>query len=181
MRHLIILSGNSLKNKAWGEAVLKHYGPRFDSIYLELYDHWESGEANINFENEEAKISQHVATIPLGTEITIMAKSAGSLLALLAISHGTVMPARCVFFGIPLDLAAGNLFDSNWSVLKSFKIPATAFHNIADPTTSYDFTKTTLANLAPHINLITTHEPDHWYADFTTYDKNLHFLTEKSK
>jgi hypothetical protein len=93
----------------------------------------------------------------------------------MAIYHGSITPAQCVFFGIPFDLASDNLFKNDWTPISSFTIPATAFHNIDDPTTSYEFTKTTLAIHAPSINLVTTHEPDHWYADFTTYDHHLSF------
>lgn len=175
MRYLIILSGNSLKNKAWGEAVLAHYGEQFDSAYLQNYTHWDSGEPSIDFAVEETKLAEHVSSLSSGTEITLMAKSAGSLLAFLAIDNKIVTPVRCIFLGIPFDLASDNLFKNNWNAIDSFTIPAVAFHNIADPTTSYDFTKATLEKHASHITLITTQESDHWYADFTTYDQHLKF------
>ena len=169
MRHLVILSGNSLKNKAWGEAALEHFGPKFDSSFMLQYDHWDSGEASLDFAKEEAKLRAHVNSLPTGTEVTLMAKSAGSLLVFLASYHQAVTPVRCVFFGIPFDLAATGLFLNDWSPVKNFTVPATAFHNVADPTTSYEFTKSTLKQYAPHITLVTTHEADHWYGDFTTY------------
>jgi hypothetical protein len=179
MRHLIVLSGNSLKNKAWGELMLAEYGPQFDTSYMLEYDHWASGEGNINFEVEEAKLRDYVASLGDTTEVTVFAKSAGSLLAFLAIHHGAVTPARVAFFGIPFDLAATELFKDNWGAVDAFKLPAIAFHNVEDPTTSYEFTKATLAAHAPHIKLITTHEADHWYGDTQTYKKSLDsFLTK---
>lgn len=173
MRHLIVLPGNSVKNKAWGELMIQHYSHQFDSVYLALYDHWESCEENINFAREEEKIREYVSSLAPGSEVTVFAKSVGSLLAFLSISHGAVLPVRCVFFGIPFDLAVNKLFTDSWAPVDSFTVPAIAFHNIEDPTTSYEFTKTALAEHAPHIKLITTHEADHWYGDVATYDQNI--------
>ena len=170
MRHLIVFPGNSIKNKAWGELMLEHFSGQFDSAFMLSFDHWESGEANIDFEREEEKIRQHVATLPSGTEITLFAKSVGSLLAFLSINNGALMPTRCVFFGIPFDLAAEKLFKESWEPVDSFAIPAIAFHNVEDPTTRYEFAKATLAAHAPQIKLVTTHESDHWYGDTATYE-----------
>ncbi len=178
MRHLIVLPGNSQKNKAWGELILTEYAAQFDSAFMLEYDHWESGEANINFTREEEKLCAHTATLPAGTEIVLMAKSAGSLLAFLAIHHGAITPNYCVFFGIPFDLAADNLFKDNWSPVDSFAIKAVAFHNLADPTTSYEFTKSMLEVHAPRITLIATNEADHWYGDTVTYNPSITSLLQ---
>jgi hypothetical protein len=130
MRHLIILPGNSLKNKAWGEAVLAHYKTKFDSVYLQHYSHWDGGEANINFETEEAKLKTHVAELSADVAITLVAKSAGSLLAFMAIYHGIITPAHCVFFGIPFDLAANN---GGWQWSSSSGCDAQPYFRIFNP------------------------------------------------
>lgn len=170
MRHLIILPGNSLKNKAWGELIASHYGLHFNSVLMMEYDHWESGEANINFKLEAEKIAAHVATLPVGVEIILFAKSAGSLLALLVLQQKMFVPIRVVFFGMPLDLAADNLFKDSWSAISELTVPTISFHNIEDPTTSYAFTKLILESQNPAITLISTQEQDHWYGDVETYD-----------
>lgn len=173
MRHLIVFPGNSIKNKVWGELMLKHFGGRFDSAFMPSYDHWESGEVSIDFQREEEKIRQHVATLPSETQITILAKSVGSLLAFMSIAHGVITPIRCVFFGIPFDVASGTLFKESWESIDSFKVPATVFHNVEDPTASYEFTKTTLTSHVPHVKFVTTYEADHWYGDVAIYEKSL--------
>ena len=170
MRHLIILSGNSLKNKAWGEVILEHYTTQFDSSFMLPYDHWVSGEPTIDFAKEEVRLKKHVESLALDTEIILFAKSAGSLLALLSMHHGILNPTQVVFFGMPLDLAAENLFKDSWTPLSELTTPAIAFHNIADPTTSYEFTKSILATYNPNNILFTTHEADPWYVDFKTCD-----------
>lgn len=173
MRHLIVLSGNSLKNKAWGELIQEHYAPQYDSSFMLEYDHWMSGEPNIDFAKEEAKLQAHVDGLSSDTEIILFAKSAGSLLALLTIHHGILKPTQVVFFGMPLDLAADNLFKDSWAPLVELNVPAMAFHNEFDPTTSYEFTKSMLAIHNPGIRFITTNESDHWYGDVVTYDRFL--------
>ncbi len=159
--------------------MMEHYADQFDSSFMLGYDHWTSGEGSINFAAEEAKLSAHVATLPAGTEIILFAKSAGSLLAFLSIYHGALVPAKCVFFGIPFDLAATDLFKSDWSAVDTFSIPAIAFHNVGDPTTSYEFTKATLSTHASQIELITTNESDHWYGDLTTYTPAISIYLQK--
>ena len=174
MRHILILPGNSSKNLAWEELMLSTFGGLFDSAYLHSYSHWKSGNANIDFVAEEAALKAHIRTLPAGAEVVIFAKSAGSLLAFQIIHHGVVVPAQCVFFGIPFDLAADDIFKQSWEAIDTFATPATAFHNLHDPTTSYDYTASILAAHAPHITLITTTELDHWYGDVDTY---RNFLT----
>jgi hypothetical protein len=173
MNQLIVLPGNSIKNKAWGELMLEKYGSKFDSSWMLSYDHWDNGETNIDFECEEKKIHQYVSSLPTDAKITIFAKSAGSLLAFLAIYHHIIIPARCVFFGIPFDLAANNHFKDSWEPVKTFKVSAIAFHNVDDPTAGYEFTKNALAKYSPHTTLITTYEADHWYGDTETYNQNI--------
>ena len=173
MSHLIILPGNSLKNRAWGESVLEHYAPQFDSAHMLNYSHWESGDKNINFLIEQNKLLAHAATLPTGTEIIIFAKSAGSLLAFKAVGAGAITPTKCIFFGIPFDLAAADIFKDAWDVVDTFLLPTLAFHNVEDPTTSYEFTKTTLDSHAPAVTFITTHEANHWYGDFVKYDEHI--------
>lgn len=167
------MPGNSLKNKAWGELILEHYAPQFDSSFMLEYDHWINGEQNIDFTQEAKKLKSHVDVLSPDAEIILFAKSAGSLLALQTLHDGILKPLQVVFFGMPLDLAADNLFKDSWAPLSELEVPAIAFHNVADPTTSYEFTKSMLATHNPNITLITSHETDHWYGDLQTYDQYI--------
>ena len=173
MSHLIILPGNSVKNKSWGELILAEYGLHFDTAFMLEYDHWTSGGPNINFVVEEVKLVAYVSSLPPFAEIVVFAKSAGSLLAFTAIEHAVVKPVKCIFFGIPFDMAAENLFADNWDAIDNFKIPAIAFHSTNDPTTKYEFTRDTLLAHNLNITLITTEESDHWYGDTLTYNRSI--------
>ena len=153
--------------------ILAEYGPRFETEFMLDYDHWTSGEPNINFAREETKLAAYVSSLPPYAEIVLFAKSAGSLLAFIAIAHGVLKPMKCIFFGIPFDMAAKDLCKDSWSVIDTFTIPAIAFHNTNDPTTSYEVAKQTLAEHAPTISLVTTDESDHWYGDTLTYNRSI--------
>lgn len=173
MKHLLILPGNSSKNKAWGELMLLNYGGGYDSAFILEYEHWQTGAELINFTLEESRLSEHVATLSPGMEITVCAKSAGSILTFLAVESGVLKPVECFFFGIPFDYAAGDVFRVNWTAVESFSVSATAFHNENDPTAAYEFTKQILETKAPHIKLITTPDANHAYDRTDIYDEYL--------
>ncbi len=173
MKELIILPGNSVKNRTWGEVMRDHYGPHFDSVHLQNYEHWETGAPIIDFDVELVKLRERTTPLFAETETVVMAKSAGTLLALVAMREGILRPSKCAFFGIPFDLAAEGLFKDDWSAVANFKVPALAFHNEHDPTADYRYTMATLAQYAPHVQLIATPEEDHWYGNTALYDTYL--------
>ncbi len=180
LKHLIILPGNSVKNRTWGEVMRDHYGPQFASVTLLEYDHWETGVPQIDFDVELEKLQERTIPLFAHDEVVVMAKSAGSLLTFVAVRDGVLTPKKCIFFGIPFDLAAKDLFKDDWSPVSTFTMPAIAFHNEADPTADYRYTAATLAQYAPGITLITTNESDHWYGDTKTYDAPIKsFLSTK--
>jgi hypothetical protein len=179
MKHLIVLPGNGIQNQSWGIRMASHYGEYFDSIHIAEYEHWKTGESNINLALEEEKLREHVATLPKETQITVLAKSAGSILTFLAVQSGVINPTYCVFFGIPMDWAAVDIFSGNWTVLIPFTCSAIAFHNEHDPTASYEYTKKIVENYLPKVSFITTQGEDHYYDDYILYDKYLLTMFQK--
>ena len=170
MKKLIVLPGNSVSNQAWGEAAAEYFGDWFREVYLQYYDHWESGEANINLESELVKLKEVVIKDDVETEYVIVAKSIGSILALLAIHLEIINPEKCVFFGMPLDLAAADIFKDNWSALSDLKVPTLSFHNEADPTANFHFTKNILTAHAPAIKLVARSGNNHNYDEFAEFE-----------
>ena len=183
MQHLLVLPGNSVENRTWGEVILNHYGPRFGSARMISYEHWEIGAPLIDFDVELVKLRE-LQTAPLfdADELVVMAKSAGSLLAMVATDEGVIKPSQAIFFGIPFDLAARDIFKDDWSAVDNFSVPTVAFHNQHDPTADYRFTTAILAEHAPHIKLVTTTEDNHWYGAIDTYDPHItQFLGSEAK
>lgn len=173
MQQLIILPGNSVQNRTWGEVMRDHYGPHFAAVHLAEYDHWESGAPMIDFDAELKKLSERDTPLFENSELVVMAKSAGALLAFVAIAEGILAPTKCIFFGIPFDLAAKDLFKDDWDAVSTLSVPSLIFHNQSDPTADYRFTAATVAQYLPSATFITTHESDHWYGDTKTYDPSI--------
>jgi hypothetical protein len=172
MKNLLVLAGGSERNRAWGEACVLAYRDWFDMTFFPQYDHWATGEKNLDFPIELQKIKDTVVGAGAGTWYVI-AKSIGSVLATKAIANGLVAPERCVFFGMPLNLVADSVFAGDFSLLRSLTMPVFAYHNDQDPTANYEFTKATLATEAPGVHLQTLVGDNHDYLDFATYEPEI--------
>ncbi len=168
MKNLLVLAGGSERNRAWGEACAEAYRGWFDMTFFPHYDHWVSGEKNLDFPAELQKIKDTVAGAGAG-EWYIVAKSIGSVLATKAIAEGIITPTRCVFFGMPLNLVADSVFGGDFSPLRALTMPVLAYHNDQDPTALHEFTTTTLAAHAPLVRVETLSGNNHDYLDFQTY------------
>jgi hypothetical protein len=173
MKKLIVLSGNSAKNQAWGEGVVEHFSAGFDDAYMQYYDHWQSGEVNINLDAELSKLKLALASDDATVEYFIFAKSIGSLMALKAVEQQIITPTKCVFFGMPLDYALTDLFKTDLAPLASFAVPAIAFHNQFDPTANYEIAQNALEKYLPSIELITLPGDNHNYTEFSDYEVNI--------
>jgi len=175
MKKLLVLSGNSVHNREWGETCAEFFRSDFDRVYFLHYDHWTSGEPLINFATELDKINEIVVGSGEQNDWYIFAKSIGTVLTMTAVLQVIIRPEKCVFFGMPLGLSA---YD-DWSFLSEFSRPTIAFHNTKDPTAPYDETIKKLSELAPTTIVLKTREGDtHDYLDFASYNPEIQtFLT----
>jgi len=94
--NLLILPGNSIKNKAWAETVEDSVKELFDSTVVQNYDHWKAGKENIFFGQELEKLAK---TVEFWAEYVILAKSVGVRLALETVNSGKAKPQRTIFIG----------------------------------------------------------------------------------
>lgn len=168
MKKLLVLAGNSFRNREWGEQCAEFFRADFDMVFYLHYDHWSTGEKNIDLEIELEKLKETVEGVGEKGDWYIFAKSIGSVLALMAVEQGILSPEKCVFFGMPLAIAERDV-TKDWSYLSDLKVPALAFHNDQDPTANYGFTKEKLAEIAPTITLRTLQGDTHDYLDFALY------------
>lgn len=174
MKKLLVLPGNSQKNKVWGEACANHFLDWFDVVYVQNYNHWSTGEQRIDFDSEIEKIDITVTdNQDEEGDWYVFAKSVGSLLALEAYKEGAIEPEKTVFFGMPLDMAAKDIYAKDWSSLKEFIVPSIAFHNKKDPTTSHDFTVAKLKDYGSEFTIVSTEGDTHDYLDFAEYEPYL--------
>lgn len=173
MKKLLVLAGGSERNRVWGEGCVEAYQGWFDATFFSQYNHWATGEKNLDFPTELQKIKETVAGSGAEGEWYIIAKSIGSVLATKAIAEGLITPARCVFFGMPLNLVADSVFTGDFSPLSALAMPTVAYHNEKDPTANYEFTVSTLAAHAPLVTVRSLPGDTHDYLDFATYASDI--------
>jgi predicted alpha/beta hydrolase family esterase len=173
MKKLLILPGNSPRNQAWGEAAAEFFSGQFDEIYLQLYNHWETGEKVIDVPDELDKILATVENDGPDDEWYVCAKSVGSLVALIAVQEEIIQPIKCIFFGMPLDTAAEELFKDDWSALTDFAVPTLVFHNDNDPVANFAFTKNEVESLGEEFIFKALTGDTHDYLDFANYEADI--------
>lgn len=97
MKKLLVLAGGSKRNQAWGEACAEYFKNQFDLTCFIRYDHWETGEPNIDFAVELEKVAITAEGAGEKGDWYIFAKSIGSILALKAVAAGAVEPKNASF------------------------------------------------------------------------------------
>lgn len=172
MKKLLVLAGGSARNQAWGEGCVAAYGAWFDEVVFLHYNHWSTGEKNVDFPAEIAKIKEVVSGAE-GEDWYIIAKSIGSILSTKAIAEGIIAPRACVFFGMPINLVVDSVFAGDLSPLSALTMPVMAFHNHEDPTALYDTTAEALGTYAPTVQLVTIEGDTHDYLDFASYAEEV--------
>lgn len=130
--HIIYLSGGSVHNKTWIEAVKTNFDS-FSNGQILYYSHWETGDKNLNFDIETKKLAELVKG---NDDCFVFAKSIGSILALKCIYEKTFNPKKMIFCGHPYDLAKELDFPID-DYLKSLTIPTMFIQNEFDPLFSY--------------------------------------------
>jgi len=139
-------------------------------VCVQEYLHWQGGEQWINLATEEERLREHMTSVSADAEIYMFAKSIGSILAVNAIAHNAITPAGCVFFGMPLDHAVPEVWHGSMAPLATLAPSTLVFHNDADPTTQYEYTRDTLVAEAPEVTFVTTEGMTHDYLDFASYE-----------
>jgi len=134
--NLIILPGNSPRNKEWAHQAAEAFDDEFDLIYTQEYRHWDMDERIgeiISFPTELQELERHA---PLTLPYMIFAKSAGAILTMLAVHKGILHPQRCVFLGVPILLARkDNIGIDDW--IKHYSVPTLVIQNSHDPVTDF--------------------------------------------
>lgn len=165
----LFLGGNSIKNREW----IKKLADEFNNpkIILE-YLHWEKENENISFEAELKRLEK------LGTgKYTIVAKSAGCVLALEAIERNIIDVEKCFLIGVSFHLLK-RVGDGEYNnILLESKIPITFIQKLNDPHIGYEELKKIMGNINSNNKCVLydkSPEADnnHYYAD-TKYLKDL--------
>lgn len=168
--HIIYLSGGSLHNKTWIETVKSNFD-NFSTGDILYYDHWQTGDKNLNFENESRKL---IELVKGKTEYFIFAKSIGSVLALKSINEKIINPKKMVICGHPYNLAKELGFPIN-DYLKSLTDPTMFIQNEFDPLFSYaDLEKVLNENSPTEYHLIKN--PSNNTHDYEDYEQLVNIV-----
>ncbi|MDD3474757.1 MAG: hypothetical protein PHP08_02540 [Candidatus Dojkabacteria bacterium] len=164
----LFLPGNSKNNKDWINKLSEEFSGPKSVIH---YDHWETGEDNIDFNIELEKISQ----LKNSDEYVVVAKSAGCVLALMIEKEKILNIKEFFFIGFPMSYIQNRKIDIE-ELLRTNK-PITFVQKMKDPQIGFEDLKKEISNIKPNTNFVLYHkegEPDdnHYYED-TGYLYNL--------
>jgi len=161
--NLVLLAGNSYRNKEWIYRVKEVLSPLFDKSFVLEYAHWQSGEEEINLDNEILTLSNKLIN---DSNYSIFAKSVGSIVALKGINDGVLKPIKIIIAGLPLFsiMESGTPF-GKW--LENSDVPLLIIQNTSDPLGSYlDVKKYFLElNIKSKYKIIELPGDDHSYND----------------
>jgi hypothetical protein len=162
---IIIVPGNSPKNKKWIQKATKFFQSNkgYDVLSIE-YSHWHSKEDLIDIEKESLKLNDLLS----GQEkYLIIAKSAGILVSIKTFMSGKINPKSFIFLGLPLGWTKERKFNISL-MFNEFPIPALIIQNKKDPVASADEVNNFIQKLKNprNIQLIQTPGNSHDYEDF---------------
>lgn len=132
--NIILLPGNSPRNKAWITHIANSLRDDFGKIIVQEYEHWSSGQPLIDFEVEQSLLARSGNQV---RPFVIFAKSVGGIVALKATAEDIIMPENIIITGLPLSLIRKKHIPvDNW--LHHLQLPITIIQNEQDPVGSYD-------------------------------------------
>lgn len=155
---LLLLGGNSPKNKDWIEQVSLKLAPLFSHTKVQYYNHWQEENKSANFAAEFATMVQNAKD--LGENYCIFAKSFGTALTLKGIQDGVIAPQKCILTGCAFGEAKAPL------LLKGLKIPTLFIQQTSDPYLAFEDLKILIEdNDVLNYELKEVKGRDHKYSD----------------
>lgn len=160
MKHVLLLAGANPKNKEWIYKLRDKLAPTCSgNVSVFEYSHW-SDSGDIDLSEEAAKLTKRLAA---GDVSVVIAKSAGSLIALEASRASITKPGRAVFIGFPIKYAQEKNIDCS-SLLSVFDTPTLYIQAEHDPMGSYRDICEITKNLA-NAKSVSIKGDDHDYKD----------------
>lgn len=130
---LLLFGGNNVRNKEWIEQAEKNLADLFDNTYIHYYRHWTDNlDSVINFGYE----LETLKSLKREDEYCVFAKSAGTLLTLLAMHQKMLSPEKCFFIGFPLKFAEEHNVNTDL-LLTNYTCPTLFLQQTEDPYLSF--------------------------------------------
>lgn len=175
--NILLLGGNSQHNQPWIHQVGDVLAADFNKCVVHDYNHWDDPGGFIDFDLELSRLS----AAAVGLEpYAVFAKSAGSVLALKAISRGVLKPTKCIFAGLPIKLAADNGIPLQDLIITSH-VPTMYIQNAGDPLGSYaQLVKYLRSIKATQYKTIKLDDNSHNYDDLNQIRSLIHSFVRKT-
>lgn len=170
---LILLAGNSLKNKEWVQQVEASLRDLFTSTYIHEYRHWMSGSDDfINMDMELERLKSYLTSQP-AEDYIVFGKSVGTILALKGIHENMLSPKKCIFVGTAIGFAKG--IGANLDLwFTNYATPTLFIQKTRDPAINFVDLKKILED--KHVSgYVLVEEPgeDHFYGDLQALRRSI--------
>lgn len=167
MNSLIILPGFSTKNKDWAFETASKLGD-FNPKVIE-WEHWETGKTNANWISDEAS---KIESLIGNRQVNIIAKSIGTLIAMIVLRNKSELVSKLILCGIPLndiDLKDEEYY-SELKNIDSSKV--LIIQNDKDSHGDYEKVKKLVKNINENIKILVKTANNHeypYYEDFRNF------------
>lgn len=164
--NLLILPGNSARHREWLQDARAALAPYFDEIRVLEYTHWGTGRDKTDVQHEIGAAGH----LTKGwVEYIVLAKSIGTIVALLASQNQSMTAHSYIFLGLPLQLA---IEDTQITELLKTVKPITIIQNSHDPFGSADDVRVYARSIKrDDIQVVKIPGDTHDYLDFSAYVK----------
>lgn len=164
----LILPGYSAKNKDWAEETQKQLSPTLEAKVI-YWPHWEDENTKSDWQKEAEKIINHP-----DPKINLLAKSIGTLVAMLVLEKAPDKVNKLILCGVPLyDFLEGDPL--HYKVLKKFPVEKLfCIQNEKDNHGSFEDVQKFLKAINPKTQVISKPREDHEYSyseDFSIFFK----------
>lgn len=156
----IILPGFSIKNKKWAEGIQKKLTLHFP-VEIIYWPHWQSGKREENWLEKEA--DKIVASIGKNKKVNILAKSIGTVVAMIVLKLNPALVNKIILCGVPLrGFREGD--ERYYEPLKKFPTEKLlSLQNENDHLGGFSEVEKFLHTLNPEIKTISKPRSDHQY------------------
>lgn len=159
--NLLLLGGNSIKNRGWIQQIGEDLRPYFEEVLVHQYKHWSSGTEFIDFEAEQIALD----SVDKTKEWCVFAKSAGTLLTMMAVKNKKFAPLKSVFVGTAINWGRERGVDVE-KLIEAYSIPTFFIQKTSDPACSFLDLKALLENQEfKSVELYEVEGNDHSYDD----------------
>ncbi len=156
----ILFPGFSENNKKWGEELKKEFEKFEINLEVMEWDHWDTGrEEDFELEHEVDKAMKIIGK----DELTIIAKSIGSLVAVNIVHNMPEKVKRIVIMGVPYSSLSDKAQEAYYSLKKLPASKIKVMQNSQDTHGSFKEVRTFIGNIMPEIETVMLLRDDHYY------------------